>query len=180
MRATTTCMHILSVACYNVDRNSFPRFEYSSTSQDIYLRWHMVLAPAWNSALNSYMWEVNSDHLFNLVRGAVLWEVVDGSRGNYVTPSPISTYFTSPLFSPAVTTWKLTCLGSSHFQQSEHCFATSSCTAAAAAPRGHRLVSACTRRGQGKDWICQSASALRQSRTPGLCLCPGPCHTPTH
>lgn len=48
------------------------------------------------------------------------------------------------------------------------CIASSAAVhrAAAAAPCGRGLVSACTRRGQGKDWICQSASALRLRRAP--------------
>lgn len=45
---------------------------------------------------------------------------------------------------------------------------------AAMAPPGSRLVSACTRRGRRKDWICQGASTRGCPRSAAQCSCSAP------
>lgn len=76
---------------------------------------------------------------FKSDEGAVLWEVVDGSRDNYARSNPIPRALIPPfLFCcdriEADLPWRESFSGVSAF------FVTLSCAAAAAAPRGHGLV----------------------------------------
>lgn len=191
------CIYV-NTGLYAERGTSSPLLWYRCTFQDVYVCWHTAVVPSWDNAgaagcglivsaskcVHSTR-EVNPHYLFNLTRRQVFWT----SRRQRRSLQCVLPTHTTPLFFPCCDCaetdlpwhWSFSGL---FFSLVCVCFLSffflCAAAAASAAPRGNRLVSACTRRGQGKDWICQSASTLRRPRTSALCLCPGPCHTPTH
>lgn len=119
----TTCVRTLQYS--HVCKHPPPLLWDGPALQDMYLYWHMVIAASWDSAgaagwgvgtFVSCMWKAKLDHFFFKSDEGAVW--VDGSGGNYILSNPIPHALLPPFLLPVMTAERLTCHGSSHFQES--------------------------------------------------------------